>query len=197
MGARWYWYCGVGAVSGLLSAAAVVFLHLGDVEAPTVAGYCFGMRVSSKCGGVDATLYLFPGAIFGILIGAMQLRLRRAAFSRACAFAGASWVANALAVFLCVWLTDTLGDLLNIDFLNLPMAIAGAIAGTAGGVSLGFSAKALSLDINLRRSIVAAAALGLLVPLVLMWEVAGIFIFFVVWQAGYAAALAANPAPQR
>jgi hypothetical protein len=189
MSSRWYWCCGVGAVSGVLSAAAVVFLHLGDVEAPKVAGYCFGMRVSSKCGGVDATLYLFPGAIFGILFGAMLMRSTRAAFSRVCGFAAASWVANALAVFLCVWLTDALDDLIQIDFLDLPMALAGAIAGAAGGASLGFSAKALSLGINLRRSIIAAATLGLLVPLVLMWEVAGIFIFFVIWQTGYAAAL--------
>ena len=196
MGARWYWYCGVGAVSGLLSAAAIVFLHLGDVEAPEVAGYCFGMRVSNKCGGVDATLYLFPGAVFGILFGAMLLWVKQDAFGRVCAFAGASWVANAFAVFVCVWLTDALGDLLQIDFLNLP-ALAGAIAGAAGGALLGFSAKALALGLILRRSIVAAAALGLLVPLVLIWETAGIFIFFVIWQAGYAAALTATPAPQR
>jgi hypothetical protein len=31
----------------------------------------------------------------------------------------------------------------------------------------------------------------------LIWETAGIFIFFVIWQAGYAAALTATPAPQR
>ena len=192
MGPRWYWCCGVGAVSGLLSAAAVIFFHWGDVEAPEVAGYCLGMRVSSRCGGVDATLYLLPGAIFGVLFGAMQKWSMRAAFGRICGFAAASWVANALAVFLCVWLTDALGDLIQINFLDLPMALAGAIAGMAGGVSLGFSAKALSLGINLRRSIIAATVLGLLVPLVLIWEVAGIFIFFVIWQAGYAAALASS-----
>jgi len=62
----------------------------------------------------------------------------------------------------------------------------------AGGVSLGFSAKALSLGINLRRSIIVATVLGLLVPLVLLWDVAGIFIFFVIWQTGYAAALASS-----
>ena len=194
---RWYWYLGVGAVSGLLSAAAVLFIHLAQVPGPKLFGYCFGMRVSSRCDGLDASTYLFPGAIFGILFGAMLLRIRRAPVNRVGAFAGASCVANALAVFLCVWLSDALTDFIDADFFNLPMAIAGAIAGAAGGAVLGFSAQALSLGLNLRASLIAASALGLLVPLVLMWEVLGFFVFYAIWQAGYAAALAANPNPQR
>jgi len=189
---RWHWYLGVGAVSGLLSAATVAFLHLGELSAPKLFGYCFGMLMSGRCDGVEASTYLFPGAIFGILFGATLLCDRRFPFSRVCAFAGASWVANALAVFLCVWLTDALEDALNVDFLPLPMAIAGASAGAAGGAVLGFSAKALFSGFDLHRSLIAASALGLLVPLVLVWEVAGFFVFYAIWQAGYAVALAAS-----
>jgi len=192
MGPRWYWYCGVGAASGLLSATIIVFWHIGDVSAPEIAGYCFGLRVSSRCDGVDATFYLFPGTIFGALFVGMRCRRPWSGLGRFIGFACASGVANAVAVFLCVWLTDRLGDLLDIDFLNLPMAIAGAIAGAVGGGLLGAAAAGLFPGLRPRGSIIMASALGLLVPLILVWEIVGVFIFYIVWQAGYAAALASS-----
>lgn len=197
MAARWYWSLGLGATSGLLSAAIIVFYHMGDVAAPEVAGYCFGLRMSSRCEGVDATLYLFPGSIFGVLFAALQVRRGWNYPGRVIAFVVVSGVANAVAVFLCVWLTDLLGDLLDISFLNLPTAIAGAIAGAAGGALLGGVAKVLFPEIKPCRSIIVAAALGLLVPLVLVWEIAGVFIFYLIWQGGYAVALATSRPPQR
>ncbi|HUI34865.1 MAG TPA: hypothetical protein VLX67_05030 [Stellaceae bacterium] len=191
MAPRW-WFLGIGAASGLLAAASVVVFHLGDVAAPKVAGYCFGLRVSSRCEGVDAALYLFPGTIFGVVFIAWERWRRRIDLGRLIGFAVASGVGNAVAVFLCVWLTDRLGDALDIDFLNLPMALAGAISGAAGGALLGGSAKALSLGFNLHRSVIAASALGLLVPLVVTWEIAGVFLFYIIWQGGYAVALTAG-----
>ena len=199
------WFFGLGAVSGLFSAAIIVFWHIGDVSAPQIAGYCFGLRISSRCDGVDATFYLFPGALFGILFAALWSRRGGIGLGRFIAFTGASAIANAVAVFVCVWLTDRLSAAMDIgfldlpaaiagviSFLNLPTAIAGAIAGAAGGVLLGGAAAALFPGLRLRRSIIAASSLGLLVPLVLIWEIVGVFVFFIVWQAGYAAALASS-----
>lgn len=207
---RWPWFLGMGAVSGLLSAAIIVFWHIGDVSAPEVAGYCFGLRMSSRCEGVDATLYLFPGSIFGVLFAVMQVWRGWNDPGRVIAFVVVSGVANAVAVFLCVWLTDLLSDLLDISsldpqtaigavlsFLNLPMAIAGAIAGAAGGALLGGMTVALFPGFRPRRSVIVASALGLLVPLVLVWEIVGVFIFYLIWQGGYAVALAMSLPPQR
>ncbi|HEV2187967.1 MAG TPA: hypothetical protein VGR70_12210, partial [Stellaceae bacterium] len=86
---------------------------------------------------------------------------------------------------------------LDISFLDLPMAIAGAIAGAIGGALLGGVAATLFPGFRLRRSIIVAAVLGLLVPLVLVWEIVGVFIFYSVWQGGYAVALAMSLPPQR
>ena len=199
------WFLGIGAASGLLSAVIIVFWHIGDVSAPEIAGYCFGLRMSSRCEGVDATLYLFPGTIFGVLFAALRCRQGWIGPGRFIAFACASGIANAVAVFVCVWLTDRLSDAMDIgflnlptaiagviSFLNLPTAIAGAIAGAAGGALLGGIAATLFPGLRLRRSVIAASALGLLVPLVLIWEIAGVFLFYIVWQSGYAAALASS-----
>jgi hypothetical protein len=207
---RWPWFLGIGAVSGLLSAIVIVFYHMGDVAAPEVAGYCFGLRMYSRCDGVDATLYLFPGSIFGVLFAALQVRRGWNDPGRVIAFVVVSGVANAVAVLLCVWLTGLLADLLDssslnlptaiagvVSFLNLPTAIAGAIAGAAGGALLGGVAATLFPGLQPRRSIIVAAALGLLVPLVLVWEIVGVFIFYPIWQGGYAVALAMSRPPQR
>jgi hypothetical protein len=186
------WFLGLGALSGLLSAAIIVFWHLGDVSAPEVAGYCFGLRESGRCKGIDTTFYLFPGTIFGVLFAALRSRRDWIGLRRFVAFICASGIANAVAVSVCVWLTDRLGDALNIDFLDLPMAIAGAVAGAAGGALLGGAAVIVFPGFRLRRSVIAASALGLLVPLVVTWEIAGVFLFYTIWQAGYAATLASS-----
>lgn len=180
---------GLGAVSGLISAVIVAFCHMGDVPAPEVFGYCLGMRVSSRCDGVDAALYLFPGPIFGIVLIGWERWWRLIDPARLVAFVAASGVGNAVAVFLCVWLTDRLGEALDIGFLDLPMAIAGAISGAVGGALLGGTAAMLFPGFRLGRSIMAATVLGLLVPLVVTWEVLGVFLFYPIWQAGYALAL--------
>ena len=187
------WFGALSALSGILSAATLIFLQLCDVAAPELLGCCLGSRVSARCVGVDGTFYLFPGLTFGALFVAMHARRGRIDPGRAAGFIAVSGAANAVAVFLCVWLTDRLGEAFDIGFLNLPMALAGAIAGATGGASLAGAAKVLLPGfVDVRRAIVAAAALGLLVPLVLMWEVAGVFIFYLIWQSGYAVALASH-----
>lgn len=182
---------GVGIASGLLSAAIVTSYQMGDVPAPKLFGYCVGMRMYGVCRGVDAALYLFPGSVFGVFFGALERR-RRIGFGRLLVFLPASGVANAVAVFLCIWLADRLPEILHVDSVVLPMALAGAISGAVGGALLSGTATALSLGLALRRSVLAAAALGLLVPLVVVWQVVGTLLFYAIWQGGYAAALGAS-----
>jgi hypothetical protein len=46
------------------------------------------------------------------------------------------------------------------------------------------------------RPVAAAAGLGLLVFLMPEWQVAGSFVFYIVWQAGFAAALGVSMQPE-
>lgn len=180
----------IGAVSGALAAGAVTFYRLGDVGAPRVFDICFGIRTTGdRCGGVDGALYLFPGIIFGVLFAAALVRLGRLDAVRAAGFAIASGVANAIAVFLCVWLFDRFGELIATDIADLPLGLAGAVAGLAGGTLLSGATRLLVPGTRIGWPVIAAAALGLLTPLVVEWEIAGTFAFYILWQGGYAAAL--------
>lgn len=185
-------FLALGAVTGGLSAAATL-IRLADVGAPQLFGYCFGISgPGDRCGGIDAAFYLFPGLIFGIVFGAAQMRFGRLGTGRAVLFLLVSGAANALAVFLCVWLFALFGDLIELALLDAPLALAGAVAGAVGGALLSGATTRLIPGATARRSVVAASALGLLVPVVTELEVAGAFLFYIVWQAGYAAALAAS-----
>jgi hypothetical protein len=180
-------YPAFGAFSGTVSAAAV-FLPLGDVPAPKVLGYCFGIDYPSpRCDGIDASFYLWPGLIFGITFAGSAAWRGRLSPARAIAFVVAAVIGNAVATMLCVGLTVPLSSLLETDS-DIPAALTGAMSGAIGGGLLSVVAK-LVCRARVWRSVVAAACLGLLVPLVLEWPVAGSFAFYILWQAGYAAAL--------
>ena len=193
LGPGWFgpgWFLALGAASGALAAAATLY-PLGDVAAPVLFGMCFGMGgPGGHCGGIGGSFYLFPGLIFGVSFGAAQWWLGRFDAARALAFAAASGVANAVAVFLCIWLFDVFGNLIGLDLVDLPLALAGAIAGAAGTALAGGATALLVAGAGVRRSIAAGAALGLLVPLVIEGEIIGDFVFYICWQAGYALALA-------
>jgi hypothetical protein len=180
-------YLALGAVAGAVSAAAV-FLPLGDAPAPKVLGYCFGIDAPSpRCDGIELSFYLLPGLIFGVAFAGIETWRGRLGPPGTIAFVVASVIGNALATTLCVGLTFPLSALLGIDG-DLPAALAGAISGAIGGGLLSVAAK-LIRRARVWRSVVAAAGLGLLVPLVPEWPVGGSFVFYIVWQAGYAAAL--------
>jgi hypothetical protein len=190
------WFLALGAVTGVLAAASTLY-PLADVGAPRLFGYCFGIDgPGGQCGGIEASFYLFPGVIFGIPFAAAQLWLGRLGAGRAAVFVLVSGIANAIAVFLCVWLFMLFGGLIELKILDAPLALAGAIAGAAGGVLLSGAATRLVAGATARRSIVAAAALGLLAPLATELEAAGVFLFYIVWQAGYALALASSLPPR-
>jgi hypothetical protein len=186
------WFLLLGAVTGLLASAATM-VHLGDVAAPRLFGMCFGFSSSgARCEGIDGAIYLFPGLIFGVGFAGAQRWCGRLDLGRALAFILASGIANAVATFLCVWLFNLLGETIDLDVLDLPLALAGAIAGAAGGALLSCATVTLVPGTRPRYSLIAAAALGLLVPLVTEWEMTGNFIFYMFWQGGYAWALASD-----
>ena len=183
----------VAGVTGALSAAATL-LPLPDLAAPKLFGYCFGIsETGSDCSGIGAAYYLFPGLIFGLGFAALAARRSALDAPRFAAFVALSGAANAVAVFLCVWLFSALttlqGTLLKLDGLDLPLALAGAIAGAAGGGILANGAARLIPGRRPLRATVAGGILGLLVPLVTRAPGFGALVFYVLWQAGYGAML--------
>ena len=186
------WFLALGAVTGLLSAVATL-LPLPEAPAPRLFGFCFGINSpGGRCEGLDASVYLFPGLIFGVGFAAAQTWRGRFGAGRAIAFLLASTIANAIAVFFCLGLFMLFSDLTDITFLDAPLALAGAIAGAIGGGLLSVATARLVPGVTVCRSIIVATLLGLLVPLVTELQVAGIFLFYIVWQAGYSLALASG-----
>ena len=185
------WFLLVGAASGVLAAGST-FYSLGDVGAPHLFGRCLGLQVANNCNGIDGAFYLFPGLIFGIVFAGVQRWRGRFDGGVGSGFVIASLMANALAVFVCVALLDPLSSAIDIATFDLPVALAGGIAGAVGGTVLAGAASLFVPGTDPRPPIAVAAGLGLLVPLVTEWEAAGVFVFYTVWQAGFAAALGAN-----
>jgi hypothetical protein len=77
------------------------------------------------------------------------------------------------------------------------LALAGVIAGAVGGGLLG-SITACLISVRERLwPLAVGAALGLLVPVAVEWDAFGIFVFYILWQGGYAAALAPVVSPAK
>jgi hypothetical protein len=178
-----------GAASGALSAAAS-FIPLGRAPAPTMFGRCLGLGIVNGCNGIDFAYYLFPGLIFGAAFAGMLKRHRKATGGQVAAFVLASGAANATAVFVCLALVDPLQDTLITS--DLGIAICGAIAGAIGGGLLAVATRRLFPGASLARPVAAGAMLGLAVLAMTSLEAPGVFLFYIVWQAGYAAALASS-----
>ena len=184
-------YLALGAVAGALSAGAE-FIPLGDAPAPTLFGYCFGIdSPRPRCDGIELSFYLFPGLIFGIIFAGAAAWRGRLDMPRGIAFVIVSCVGNAVATALCVGLFVPFSDLLGLDGSRIGLALTGAFSGAIGGGLLSLAAK-LVCRARVGRSVAAASVLGLLVFLVPEWQVAGNFVFYVIWQAGYGAALGAG-----
>src|SRR6266478_7688563 len=68
----------VGTLSGAI-AAACTFYQIGEFYGIAIGGYCFGLQAtaSSKCGGIDGAIYVFPGLVFGIVFGPLLYLCRR------------------------------------------------------------------------------------------------------------------------
>ena len=183
-------YLVFGAVSGALSAAAV-FLPLGEAPAPKLFGYCFGIDAPQpRCDGIELAFYLMPGLIFGVAFAGLAAWRGRLRLPGAIVIVTAASIGNALATAICVGLFVPFGAVMGLG-PDISIGLIGALSGAVGGGLLGGAAK-LVCGARVRRPIAAAAGLGLLIPVVPNWPVAGCFVFYIVWQAGYAASLAAS-----
>lgn len=185
------WYLLVGAGSGIIAAAAT-FFPLGDVAAPWLLGRCFGLQVVNGCNGIDGAFYLFPGLVFGIVFAGVERWRGRFDGGVGSGFVIASLIGNALAVFVCVGLADPLSSAIDIRTFDLPIALAGGIAGAIGGTILAGATAMFVPGTDPRPSIAISAGIGLFVPIVTEWEAVGVFVFYIAWQAGVAAALGAS-----
>ena len=183
-----------GILTGAVAATACVLWRLGEPAAIAIGGYCFGIKPSSTsaCAAVDGALYLFPGLVFGVVFGALLWRSRWLTLPGAAVYAAAATLANAAATFVCTSLQHPLDDLLPFDNPILDLALGGAIAGAAGGGLLGMVEARLDGAVRLRLHIGVASGLGLLAPLVIMSDYLGLYAFYMIWQGGYAAAVAAS-----
>ena len=146
---------------------------------------------------LPAEFYLYPGLIFGLAFGiVLTLVEDRSKPVAAVAFALAATLANALAVATWTATDEPIGSLLGAERTgNVMFGITGALAGAVGGGALGYFAQCLRSITAWPRLLAAGAALGLFLPLI--QSEAGFFAFFILWQAGYGAAMAALVAPRR
>ncbi len=174
----------VGAFAGGLSAGSI-FVPTVTIPGINLLGTCIGIYFFAGCQGVDLGWYIFPGLIFGLsfavfLSGSGVLRARSAAI-----FAAAATGSYALAVMSALAVYDGLRS--SEERVGI-LAVAGVTAGAIGGGILARIAAPLFQFPGWPRLMAVGAGLGLLLSL---WASSiGSFLFFPLWQAGYAGALA-------
>jgi hypothetical protein len=164
-----------GAIAGALAWLAIVVLDkLGIPAASDVSGFQLG------------PLTLVPGLAFGVVVG-MQLAVR----GRLVAYV----VASTLAYLLAYHVAYYMGAIMRLDNILL-LALDGVVAGLCGSMLLAFLTMALlRVDASaVRLSVAIGGAAGVLLPLATMGDWRGValgpLVFFVLWQAAYAASLA-------
>src|SRR5216683_5796257 len=124
-----------------------------------------------------ASLYVLPGLVFGLAFGALLHRQRLLRSGRAALYVAAATLANAAAVVTAMQSLDTVEAIVGSGRLGL--ALSGVIAGAVGG---GLLAGATVLLLRIARW-----------PLLVVGgDVIGTVAFYILWQGGYAAALAAS-----
>jgi len=138
-----------------------------------------------------ASLYVLPGLVFGLAFGTLLHRQRLLRPGRAALYAAAATLANAAAVVAAMQSLDTVETIVGSGGTPA-LALSGGIAGAVGGGLLA-AAAAPPLRIGQWPRLAAAGALlGALLPILIEGQEISIFAFYMIWQAGYAAALAAT-----
>lgn len=158
-----------GAVSGALSAAILLAIDL--------KGY---------------SVYIVPGLVFGIAFALALWQRWRLPPPRAIAYAIAVSSANAAAVFAAIFILDDVADIVG---KAASTAVTGVIAGAIGA---GLATAATALLIVTTRwpwPIVIGAVLGALLPVFIDGPDGGVFLFYIVWQSGFAGATGATLPP--
>lgn len=160
------------------------FGGLGALTGATTAGVLIAIDFAW------ASLYVLPGLVFGLAFGALLHRLSLLRHGRAALYVAAATMANAAAVFTAIQSLDIVEAIVGTGRLGL--VLSGVIAGAAGG---GLLAAAVVPPLRIVQCLLLAAAggaLGALLPILIGAQELGTFAFYVIWQGGYAAALAAT-----
>lgn len=135
------------------------------------------------------SIYGAPGLVFGVIFAAVLWHRRVLKAVRAVIYALAATLCHAAAVVTALQLVEPLQHLLGGG--DKPGLIAcGVIAGAVGG---GLLAVVTGFLAPIRRGALLAATgalLGALLPIAVDVDALGPFVFYMVWQGGYAAALA-------
>ena len=156
-------FAGLGAASGLVTGLVLL----------AIAG-----------GRLSDWLYVVPGAVFGVVFAVM---VWRAAWLRAAGFAVASLAANAAAVFVALRSFEAVGSVVGQEFF------ATVVVGLEGGIlGAGLLAGACAGLFGMRGvvwPVAAGGVAGLLLPLLVYGDMAGLVGFYVVWQGVFAAGL--------
>ncbi len=203
----------LGAVLGSLSA----FVYALRYFVPTAFAkggpldICFGDLVLAGCTDNSFWLGHLPGLIFGIGIAVILVRVAAVSFKTAMLFTFASALSYVIALRTAPFIWRYLGN--AVDFIlpdgvdqNGPIATAafylilsltGFCAGALGGGLLALASQRLLRLASVSVVVWAGAVLGLalifypILSIGLLGEgPLGVFVFFIIWQAGYASALA-------
>lgn len=185
----------IGGVTGALSAVAVSYVKVGALPGIVILGACIGLRGANDCSGLELATYIAPGLIFGIVFGALLRRSGKLDPAGAVWFALASLVGNFLAVMVAVNVFESTKPLFGD--VELPAELVGGlVAGAVGGGLLGRVTAALVPGVHWLRLLAVGAVLGLFLPLALtetqVLGQAGLYLFYIIWQGGYAAALVSS-----
>ena len=180
----------IGGVTGALSAAILAYLKVGALPGIVILGACIGLGKAGDCNGLELSTYIAPGLIFGIVFGHLLRRSGKLGTAGAVWFALASLVGNFLAVMIAVNVFDSAKPLFGDAEIPAEI-VAGFVAGAVGGGLLGRITAALIPGVHWLRLLAAGAVLGLLLPLALsnQLDMIGLYLFYIIWQGGYAAML--------
>jgi hypothetical protein len=137
--------------------------------------------------------YIAPGLVFGVIIGAGLWREGKLAGGRWLVYVAAAGLANALSVLLALRGVDLATRLVGNE--RGAVALIGLVAGAVGGGLLGLASLWLMGLIGAGRAafrrwgwtVGTGALFGMLLPVLVEGEAPGALVFYVLWQAAYAA----------
>ncbi len=156
---------------------------LGAVAGAITAG------VGVACGEnhmLDA-YYIAPGLVFGLIVGGALWRGRLLSGGRWLGYVAAAGLANAVAVLLALRSVDVVSRLVGNEYAAV--GLIGLVAGAVGGLLLGLASRWL---LGARRwgwAVGAGALFGVLLPVLVEGGAWGALVFYVLWQAAYAAVI--------
>jgi hypothetical protein len=166
----------------------IAFALLGAITGALTAAIVLAVDFEEK------SLYVVPGVVFSVAFAIVLWQRWRLSPARALAYVVAVSLANAAAVFVALAIAN--GMVTNFAGGDVAgNAVTGIVAGAVGaGLATGGTALLIATT---RRvwPIAVGAFLGALLPVAYLGEYSGLVVFYMVWQAGFAAATAATLPP--